>query len=197
MLNPWKERFDHFKPKELTKQCTKKLVWLSCDLIKSHFLKLFKIWCYHGTALKILWSLFLHSWDAKRMAKTEFPRGITTNNAHSHSYPRIIVYTWNRAWRFYLRQDFLIMPSLVRSTPVLARAWKLTALLSARRIARLYFADLYQLRKSSFSLVVKPHAVNVARRPTTRGSEPFSPGCGHNTSGLRAVHRFIASRGTK
>jgi len=49
-------------------------------------------------------------------------QGITANNAHSHSYPRITVYTWNRAWRFYLRQDFLIMPSFVRSSPVLARA---------------------------------------------------------------------------
>jgi len=149
-------RSDHFKSKELTKQhVKKKLVRLSWDLIKSHFfLNLFKISSYyHGTAFKILWSLFLHSWDTKRMAKMEFPQGITANNAHSHSYPRITVYTWNRAWRFYLRQDFLIMPSFVRSSPVLARAWKLTALLSARRIARLYFADLYQLRKSSFFLL--------------------------------------------
>jgi len=74
-------------------------------------------------------------------------------------------------------------------TAVLARAWKLTALLSARRIARLYFADLYRLRKSSFSLVVKRMPVRHVAQPHPRIGTVFSPCCG------APFHRI--ARGTK
>jgi len=174
------------------KNCKKSARTFENQSNKIAFSKFFK---FDAIAIlyKILW--FFYSWGTKRTAKTENLQEIT-DNAHFRSYSRIIIYTWNHAWRFYLRQDFLIMPSLVRSTPVLARAWKLTALLSTRRIARLYLADLYQLRKSSsslsLSLVVKPHAVKRGTSPNhMRIGTIFSELC-HNTS-LRAVRRFIAS----
>jgi len=127
------------------------------------------------------------------IVKTELPRGITANNAHSRSYPRITIYTWNRAC-FHLRQDFLIMPSLdSRSRASMKINGALIRAEDRALVPRGIYISVAQ-KLVSFSLVVKPHVVNAARRPTTRGSEPFSPRLCHNTSGLRAVRRFIVSR---
>lgn len=92
-----------------------------------------------------------------------------------------------------------------RSTPVLARAWKLTALLSARRIAALVprgFISVAQKLALPPSLSLSFSRCKTARRKRgassnhTRIGTVFSELC-HNTSGLRAARRFIVSRGTK